>query len=172
MIVRSSKVIRATLFSILLLLFFSSVSLAESKLGFVRVNEVIRKANIYKKAEDKLKKEFASRDGELKKMGAKLKRLASEFEKEQAVMSASEKQKMQREIKNFERDLQRKQREANEDLNQRKSEELAGVVEKARAVIKKIAEEEKFDLILENSVYASPKIDITAKVIKALNASK
>ena len=49
---------------------------------------------------------------------------------------------------------------------------MAGVVEKARAVIKQIAEEEKFDLILENSVYASPKIDITSKVIKALNAKR
>tara|TARA_E500000178_G_scaffold356715_1_gene437825 strand:- start:13583 stop:14101 length:519 start_codon:yes stop_codon:yes gene_type:complete len=172
MIFKFSKFVIGVTLSLILFFSVSSVCWAESKLGFVRVNEVIRKADIYKKAEDKLKKEFASRDGELKKMGAKLKKLVSKFEKEQAVMSSSDKQKMQREIKNFERDLQRKQREANEDLNQRKSEELAGVVEKARAVIKQIAEEEKFDLILENSVYASPKIDITSKVIKALNAKR
>ena len=70
----------------------------------------------------------------------------------------------------MERDLRRKNRETKEDLNQRRSEELAAVIEKARAVIKKIAEKEKFDLIVENAVYAAPTINITEKVIKALNA--
>ena len=87
-------------------------------------------------------------------------------------MTNSDKQKVQREISNLEKEIQRKQRQAREDLTQRKNEELAAVVEKARAVIKKIAVEEKFDLILENSVYASPNIDITQKVIKALNDQK
>ncbi len=144
---------------------------AQTKLGYVKVDEVIRKANIAKQAEDRLK-EFAPRDNELKKMGAKLKNLAGKFDKEQSVMTNSDKQKVQREISNLEKEIQRKQREAREDLTQRKNEELAAVVEKARAVIKKIAVEEKFDLILENSVYASPNIDITQKVIKALNDQK
>jgi outer membrane protein len=147
-------------------------SFAESKLGFVKVDEVIRKAEISKLAEDKLKKEFAPRDRELKKLGSKLKKLVEKFEKDKSVLSNTDKQKLQRDITNLEKDLQRKQREAREDLTQRKNEELAAVVEKARAVIKKIAEQEKYDLILENSVYASPKIDITKKVIKALNAKK
>ena len=145
---------------------------AQTKLGYVKVDEVIRKANIAKQAEDRLKKEFAPRDNELKKMGAKLKNLAGKFDKEQSVMTNSDKQKVQREISNLEKEIQRKQRQAREDLTQRKNEELAAVVEKARAVIKRIAVEEKFDLILENSVYASPNIDITQKVIKALNDQK
>ena len=159
----------------LFLIFFLSFTYsiyAQSKIGFVKVDEVIRKAEISKLAEDKLKKEFAPRDRELKKLGNNLKKLAEKFEKDKAVLSNSEKQKLQRDVTNLEKDLQRKQRQAREDLTQRKNEELAAVVEKARAVIKKIAEEEKFDLILENSVYASPKIDITPKVIKALNAKK
>ena len=150
----------------------SSTLFAETKLGFVKVDEVIRKANIAKQAEDKLKKEFAPRDNELKKIGSKLKNLVNKFDKEQSVMTNPEKQKVQREISNLEKEIQRKQRQAREDLTQRKNEELAAVVEKARAVIKKIAVEEKFDLILENSVYASPNIDITSKVIKALNDQK
>ena len=105
-------------------------------------------------------------------MNLKLKNLATKFEKEQAVLTKSDKQKLQREIANIEKELQRKRRQAREDLTQRKNEELAAVVEKARAAIKEIAEDEKYDLILENSVYASPKVDITAKVIKALNEKK
>ena len=164
-------------FSLKLLVLFQIVIIspnlfAQTKLGYVKVDEVIRKANIAKQAEDRLKKEFAPRDNELKKMGVKLKNLAGKFDKEQSVMTNPEKQKVQREISNLEKEIQRKQRQAREDLTQRKNEELAAVVEKARAVIKKIAVEEKFDLILENSVYASPNIDITQKVIKALNDQK
>ena len=160
------------LFVLLQLVIMSPNLFAQTKLGYVKVDEVIRKANIAKQAEDRLKKEFAPRDNELKKMGAKLKNLAGKFDKEQSVMTNSDKQKVQREISNLEKEIQRKQRQAREDLTQRKNEELAAVVEKARAVIKKIAVEEKFDLILENSVYASPNIDITQKVIKALNDQK
>ena len=157
---------------LLQLVIISPNLVAQTKLGYVKVDEVIRKANIAKQAEDRLKKEFAPRDNELKKMGVKLKNLAGKFDKEQSVMTNSDKQKVQREISNLEKEIQRKQRQAREDLTQRKNEELAAVVEKARAVIKKIAVEEKFDLILENSVYASPNIDITQKVIKALNDQK
>jgi len=160
------------LFVLLQLVIMSPNLFAQTKLGYVKVDEVIRKANIAKQAEDRLKKEFAPRDNELKKMGAKLKNLAGKFDKEQSVMTNSDKQKVQREISNLEKEIQRKQRQAREDLTQRKNEELAAVVEKARAVIKRIAVEEKFDLILENSVYASPNIDITQKVIKALNDQK
>ena len=166
------KNISLKLFVLLQLVMMSPNLFAQTKLGYVKVDEVIRKVNIAKQAEDRLKKEFAPRDNELKKMGAKLKNLANKFDKEQSVMTNSDKQKVQREINNLEKEIQRKQRQAREDLTQRKNEELAAVVEKARAVIKKIAIEEKFDLILENSVYASPKIDITQKVIKALNDQK
>ncbi|MAI29134.1 MAG: outer membrane protein chaperone, partial [Rickettsiales bacterium] len=112
------------------------------------------------------------RDTELKKLGAELKKKVEIFDRDQAILTNEEKKKVQREMSDLERDLQRKQREAREDLNQRKNEELAAVVEKARAVIKNLAESEKFDLIVENAVYAAPSVNITGKVIKALNAKK
>jgi outer membrane protein len=64
--------------------------------------------------------------------------------------------------------FQRLQRELREDLNQRRNEALAGVQESATRVINQIAEQERFDLILQEAVFASGKIDITDKVIKAL----
>ena len=68
------------------------------------------------------------------------------------------------------REFQRKRREFQEDLTQRKNEELSSVVERANKVIKQIFETEKYDLILQEAVFASTRIDITDKVIKALNA--
>ena len=93
------------------------------------------------------------------------------LEKEAPTLSEAERSRRQRELVEQDRDLQRKRREFQEDLNQRKNEELAAVVERANRVIKQIFDQEKYDLILQEVVFAGPKVDITDKVIKALNAS-
>jgi outer membrane protein len=64
------------------------------------------------------------------------------------------------------------QREVREDLNLKRNEALAGVQERATRIINQIAEQEKFDLILQEAVFASGRIDITDKVIRALAADK
>lgn len=157
-----------------LILAFSNLCFSADpiKIGYVKVEEVIQNASISKTAEKKLRKEFAKKDAELKKLSTELKKKVEIFDRDQAILSNEEKKKVQRDLADMERDLRRKNRETKEDLNQRRSEELAAVIEKARAVIKKIAEKEKFDLIVENAVYAAPTINITDKVIKALNAKK
>jgi outer membrane protein len=162
-------------FSLFFVIFFTTsfaIGSDSIKIGYVKVEEVIRNASISKTAENKLKKEFAKKDAELQKLGTELKKKVEIFDRDQAILSNEEKKKIQRDMSDMERDLQRKQREAREDLNQRKNEELAAVVEKARAVIKTLAKKEKFDLIVEQAVYAAPSINITEKVIKALNAKK
>jgi len=76
----------------------------------------------------------------------------------------------EREFGDLNREFQRKQREFREDLNQRRNQELAQVVEQANRVIRQIAEQEKFDIIFqEMPAYVSPRIDITDRVIKALD---
>jgi outer membrane protein len=84
------------------------------------------------------------------------------------VLAESERARRQREIADLDKDFQRRQREFREDLNQRRNEELSQVVERANRVIKQIAEKEKFDFILQEAVYASPRVDITERVLKAL----
>jgi len=84
-------------------------------------------------------------------------------------MADTERRNRERDLANNTRDLQRAQREFCEDLNLRRNEELASVQERANKVIQQIAEAEKYDLIVQDPVvYASQRIDITEKVIKAL----
>ena len=72
----------------------------------------------------------------------------------------------------LDRDLQRRQREFREDLNTRRNEELQGLLERAQRIVRRIAEQEKFDLIVQDAVYFSPRVDITEKVLRELNAPK
>lgn len=140
----------------------------ELKVGFVSTEKIFRDAAPAKAATAKLEQEFSKRDKDLQELAAKVKAAAERLDKEGPVLSESERAKRQRELTEMDRDFQRRQREFREDLNQRRNEELAVVLEKANRVIKQIAEAEKYDLVLQEAVYFSPRIDITDKVLKAL----
>ena len=78
----------------------------------------------------------------------------------------------QRDLVEQDREFQRKSREFQEDLGNRKNEELAKVLDQANKIVQQVAEAEQYDVILQEAVYVNPKHDITDKVIKALNAAK
>jgi tetrahydrodipicolinate N-succinyltransferase len=90
-------------------------------------------------------------------VGNKLKAAADKLDKDAPTLAEAERNRRQRELVEQDRDLQRKRREFQEDLNQRKNEELSSVVERANRVIKQIFEQEKYDLILQEVVFAGPR---------------
>ena len=150
----------------------AQVIAAELKVGFVNTERIFREAGPAQKAQKKLEKEFAARDAELQKMAKQDRDMQAQVEKESVTLSEADKRNKERDLANLNRDFQRQTREFREDLNMRKNEELGVVQERANKVIKEIAELEKFDLIVQDAVFASTKIDITDKVLKALAAEK
>jgi outer membrane protein len=161
----------ASVFAAGLLLGASALASAqELKIGYVNSDRVLREAAPAKASQAKLEAEFSKRERELGDLGTRLRQAGEKLEKEGPTLAESERSRRQRELAEQERDFQRKRREFQEDLNQRKNEELAGIVERANKVIKQIFDQEKYDLILQEVVFAGPRVDITDKVIKALNA--
>jgi outer membrane protein len=139
------------------------------KFGFVNTERLFREAVPAKRAQQKLEKEFAGRDADIQKLSKDVRDVQAQLDKEGVAMAEAERRNKERDLANMTRDLQRLQREFREDLNLRRNEELAAVQERANKVIQQIAEQEKFDLILQDPVvFASTRIDITDKVIKAL----
>jgi outer membrane protein len=145
---------------------------AQIKIGFVNTERILRDAVPAVRAQKKIEAEFKKRDDDLAKLAEQLKRMQDDLDKNSVTMSETQRRNKEREFGDLNREFQRRQREFREDLNQRRNEELASVVEHANRVIKQIAEQEKFDLVVQDVVYFSPRIDITDKVIKALEASK
>lgn len=162
----NKKLILASLLASMLLV--SSLASAEIKIAFVNTDRVFREAAPAIRAQKKLEKEFAVRDQELQKMSKQARDLQAHLEKDGVTMSESDRRNKERDLANLNREFQRNQREFREDLNLRRNEELSSVQERANKVIMSIAESEKIDLILQEAVYASPRIDITDKVLKAL----
>jgi outer membrane protein len=151
------------------LLVLSNVQAQDTKIGFVSTERIFREATPAKVAQQKIEQEFSKREKELQDMAARLKSMSEKLDKDAAVLSDSERVRRQRDLADLDKEFQRKQREFREDLNQRRNEELATVLERTNKVIKQIAEAEKYDIVFQEAVYISPRIDITDKVLKALN---
>ena len=148
----------------------AGVSAQELKIGYVNSDRVLRDALPAKAAQAKLEAEFSKREKDLNELATRLKAASDRLDKESPTLAETERVRRQRELVDQDRELQRKRREFQEDLSHRKNEELGAVVERTNRVIKQIFETEKYDLILQEAVFWSPKVDITDKVIKALNA--
>ncbi|WP_431104706.1 OmpH family outer membrane protein [Roseateles noduli] len=144
----------------------------EVKIGYVNSERILRETNLAKAAETKLQAEFSRREKALVDLETKLRGAAEKLDKDSPALSEAERGRRQRELIEQDRDLQRKRREFNEDVAQRKNEELSAVIEKANKVIKQIFEQDKYDLIVQDAIHASPRVDITKKVIDALNSQK
>jgi outer membrane protein len=143
----------------------------EFRLGFVSLDRIIKEAVPAKSAQAKLEQEFSKRDKELQSSGAAVKAAADQLEREAPTLSESQRSTRQKQLVELDREFQRKRREFQEDLNNRRNEELQKVFDQANRVVKQVADAEKYDLILQEAVYVNPKHDITDKVIKALNSA-
>ena len=138
------------------------------KIGFVSTERVFAESAPAIRSQKNLQKEFSSREEEIKKVSEDAKSLQTKLEKEGLTMSDASRQKAEAELGKLSRELQRLQREFREELNLRKNQEMKLVLEMANKAIFAIAEKEKYDLILQEAVYRSPRLDITDKVIEAL----
>ena len=152
----------------------SPVAMAQepARIGFVNTDRMLREATSAKAAQTKLEQEFSRREKEIDDAGNALKTASEKFEREAPTMAESARQSRQRQLMDQDREFQRKRREFQEDLNSRKQEELQQILDRANRVVKQVAEAEKYDVILQEAVYINPKLDITDKVIKALNSAK
>jgi outer membrane protein len=139
------------------------------KIGFVSTERILRESGPAKAAQTKIEKEFKKRDDELQRLAKTLRTQVAQFDKDAPVQSESERVKRQRELSAMDVDLQRRRREFQEDFNRRRNEEFSSIAEKAGVAIKHIAEQEHYDLILQDAVTVSPRVDITDRVIQSLD---
>ncbi len=171
----AKKFIQSTMISGLAVSLFSASAIAaddkdfSGRIGVVNSERIFKDSNMAKASQAKLQSEFAKREKDLRDDAQKIKTAAERLDKDAAVMSDADRVRRQRELADADRELQRKQREFTEDVNQRSFEERSKIAQKANQALKAVAEQRKLDLIVQEAAYVNPKIDVTEDVIKALN---
>lgn len=154
----------------LLLTMLASTTLvaAQSKVGFVNTERILKESPLAQEAQKNLMSEFAARDTKLAETANELKRKSERLERDGSTISATERQKLQQEITGLDATFQRERRNLEEEIQARRSQMLSNILERANREIVRIAEAEKIDIVLQEAVWWSPKIDLTPKVIEAL----
>lgn len=146
---------------------------ADYKIGVVNAVAVLEAAPQSDTARKKLEKEFSAKDRELVSKQKGLKGLEDRLKKDGAIMSESERSRLERDILSKRRELKRDQDEFREDVNFRRNEEFGKIQKKIVEAIRKVAADEKYDLVLgEGVIYASKTVDITDTVINKLKSGK
>ncbi len=148
----------------------ASTGIPSGKIGFINTERILKDSLPAKAAQQKLEAEFSPREKQLQQMAAHIKALSQKLDKDGPVMSDNERSNDQQQLSDLNRDFQRKQREFAEDLNAKRNAALAAVLDKANKVVKQVAEQGNYDIVFQEAVYVNPRIDITDKVLKALNA--
>ena len=139
------------------------------KIGAVNTIRLLEQSPQADTMRGQLEKEFAPKDRQLVTAQKKLKDMEDRLAKDAAIMSETERRSLERDIINDRRELKRSQDEFREDLTFRRNEEMAKIQKEIVDAIQAVAKQGSYDLVLtEGVIFASPKTDMTAKVVDYL----
>lgn len=139
------------------------------KIGVVNMERILRDAKVAQEASDRLNAEGQRRQEEIDALARRFKTRLERFEREAKAMDEASRVAEQRALAEMERDVTRRNREARDEFNQRRNEEVLLLQNRAGRIIQEIARSEKFDLVLYEFFYASDRVDLTNRVIEALD---
>lgn len=151
---------------------FAPAQAQSSRIAWLSPERIYNESKLATLATKKLQEEFAKREQIVKDLAQRLKDTSDKLEKDLPTLPEGERNKRQREVVELDKEFQRRQREFREDVNQRSNEERALIAEKATRIIKRLAETEGYDIVLQDAVWANPRIDITKKVLEELDKDK
>jgi len=166
---------------ILSLIFVSIPAFAQSqiKIGVVDTEKVFQESVWGKKALEGLEKEREVWQKKGEQIGKELTQLEDELLKRQKFLENKEdEQKLLDQIDSKRLEGQNLVQEGNARLGQKQQELIEPIIQEIKNLIKKIAVDEKYDLILEKQLeiykivlYVNPELDISNKVVAMLDKS-
>jgi len=149
----------------------ASPAWADLKIGVVQYARLMQESPQAKAAQDALRAEFAGKQKELQGQQAALKTKEDSLQKDGATMTADQRTKLERELRDGNRELQQKVQEYQDDFNARQNEELSKLQKALVEEVQAYAQAQKFDLVLADGViWAGPALDITPQILSALQA--
>ncbi len=147
----------------------AAIAAGEIRIGVVDINKILLEAPQADAAGKSIKAEFSRRNRDLVAKQKKLRKLEEKLSRDGAIMSAAEVRRLEQDIRTQQRKLKAATDEYREDLNLRKNEELVKVGKTVTEVVHQLGKDENIDLILsEGVVYASPRVNLTEKVLSRL----
>jgi outer membrane protein len=140
------------------------------KIAVVRSGDVVKDSAQFKAAESKMKAEFEKRKNDLEAQAKAFGDDVKAYQRDGDSMSADQRAKKEKDLNARQVDIQFAQRKFQEDLSNRDRELTQDMMGKIKNVILAVAKERGITLVVQDPVFADDSIDITAEVLKRLNA--
>ena len=153
-----------------LLVAMHGATAADLKIGVVDVTKLLEESPQAEALRKRLDAEFQRRSKDLLAKQKQLKKLNDKLARDGAVMSDAEVKRLEQDVRTRRRQLKSASDEFREDLNLRRNEESQKLRRQLTEVIHQLGKDENIDLILDNAVYASGRVNLTEKVLTRLKA--
>jgi outer membrane protein len=160
-----------------LILLMAPVHGAETgSIGFVDMQVVLDKSAMGQQAQQALKEKFAARQERFSEEERSIRQLQQTLARDEALMSQAQLDKKTAEIQGRIQEFEKMVREAKQDLMQEQNKLGNKILEPAQAIIVALAKEKQLSAVFERRqsglMYIDDGLDLTAEVIKRLNAKK
>ena len=166
----------AIITGIALLGWFGSASAADLKVAYVDIQKAVNECNAGKEAKKTIVKEAEKLHRQLKEKQKELQTMKESYDKQALMLTPDARATKEKEIQNKFREFQRWQEDAQNDLNQKRTDAERSLYAGLQKVIQKLGADEGYTFILERNenimLYASKAIDVTDRVIKIFDAQK
>lgn len=165
------KKLVAALIAVLLL---AAPALAEVKIGYVDLQKALNSSKAGVAAKTEIGEQVKKFEAEFKAKQDELLKLKADLEKQAVLLSDSAKAQKERDYQQNVKDLQRFQKDAKDDLQQRDAAHTKRIINELYKVLQKLGKDGGYTMILEKSqggvIYADSAIDLTDQLIKAYDA--
>jgi outer membrane protein len=167
---RTTRLLSQALLAATLALTTAQAGAAEPLVGVVNVRRILSESRPGKEAMAKFQLDFGARGQEVMAQTDVLKQQTDALDKDLPTLAPAQALARQRDLAALGRELNRKKQQLNDEREARKREDIQHVIQLARGVVGRIARDAKMDLVFQDVVYASPRNDITERVLQALDA--
>jgi len=156
-----------------LMFMFGSVSVFADgmKIGVVDLQKIMQTSTQMKSIQEKLEKEFKPRRDKLVEMEDGLKKDMEKFKRDSAVLNQSQKKDLEKKIVTTQQQFEREGQQYQQELSTAHNEAMEAFYSKIRAAIAKVAESDKYDVVLQKDAapFSVDKLDVTTKVMQEIN---
>ncbi len=128
---------------------------AQQKIGHIDVQKILQEMPEYKQAQAELKKLYQTYQQEFEQMQKEYYAKLQKYQQEAKSVSQEENQRRGQELQQMEKSILEAQQRIQEDLAKKEAEKMKAIQDKLMNAIQSVAQEKKFDYILDSSAPSS-----------------
>jgi outer membrane protein len=150
---------------------FSQIVSAQVKVAVINLQKAVLESDEIKKASTGLEAKFKPRQQELEKLQNEIQVIQQQLQSNAGKLNPQAEADLNAQGAKKQRELQRKGEDLQADVDRERNEILGKSTQKMGEVVKKLAEEKGYDLVVDisNTIYFKPALEITNDALAAFN---